>query len=121
MAKIELTQTHMLVHLSLAEKIFSLHGNLKLPAALIKGAEVADKEVWKTLGLRLPGTGVPTMLAYGSFWRKAGWTFALWRASSETLSITLNKGAGNRYKRLVIAVDDAQVWADTINDALVSC
>ncbi|MEY4437052.1 MAG: hypothetical protein RL100_516 [Actinomycetota bacterium] len=121
MAKIEFTQTHLLIKLTPGEKFFGLHGDFKLPAALIRGAEVADKEVWKTLGLRLPGTGIPTLLAYGSFWRKAGWTFALWRSNSPALTLTLALGAGNRFKRLVISTENAAELADRINDAILAC
>jgi hypothetical protein len=124
MAQIVLTPTHLELKLTTAERIFAVHGDLSIPAALVRGANVASADVWKTLGLRFPGTAVPMFLYYGSYWRggkTGGWTFALWRANRPSVEITLATGKANRYKRLVIAVDDAQVWADTINDALVSC
>lgn len=127
MAKIELTQTHLLVNLSKSEQIWALHKDLRIPAALVRGAEVAHKEVWQTLGLRLPGTALPTYLAYGSYLRfgpKGGWTFALWRSSKANLVITLAKAPNQRYKRLIIAMDtesQAQELADTINDAISAC
>lgn len=125
MAKIELTQTHMLIKLTLAEKIFGLHGDFKIPAALIRGAEVADKDVWKTFGMRI-GTALPGLLVYGHYWRRAGWTFALWRSNQPALTLTLataegKKGIRQPYKRLVISTPDAQKLADTINDAIVAC
>ena len=43
MARIELTPTHLLVKLTAAEKIFSLHGDFRIPAALIRGATVAHR------------------------------------------------------------------------------
>ncbi len=124
MAQIELTQTHMLIKLTRGEKIFGLHGDFKIPAALIRGAEVADKDVWKTFGLRLPGTSIPTLLAYGSYLRfgkTGGWTFALWRSNQPAITLTLATSATQRYKRLVISTDNAQSLADEINDALVAC
>ncbi len=127
MAQIVLTPTHLHVKLNKAERIGSLHGNLNIPAALIRGAEVAKPDVWKTLGLRIPGTGVPMFLYYGSFWRAGktgGWTFALWRANKSAVTITAGTGKTNRYKRLVIATDtpeQAQAIADEINDALTAC
>ncbi len=128
MAQIELTQTHMLLKLTRGEKIFGLHGDFKIPAALIRGAEVADKDVWKTFGLRLPGTAVPGLLIYGQFWRGSsktggpgGWTFALWRSNQPAITLTLATSATQRYKRLVISTDNAQSLADEINDALVAC
>jgi hypothetical protein len=129
MAQIELTQTHMIIKLTAGEKIFGLHGDFKIPAALIRGAEVADKDVWKTFGLRLPGTGFPGLLVYGSFLRfgtrrdpaSGGWTFALWRSNGPALTLTLATGAGNRFKRMVITHPEAKKLADTINDAIVAC
>lgn len=127
MAQIELTPTHLLVKLSKPEQIWALHKDLRIPAALVRGAEVAHKEVWQTLGLRLPGTALPTYLAYGSYFRfgpTGGWTFALWRSNKANLVITLAKAPKQRYKRLIIALDthaQAQELADTINDAILAC
>jgi hypothetical protein len=127
MSKIELTDTHMLVKLTLGEKIFGLHGNFKIPAALIRGAEVADKDVWQTFGMRI-GTGLPWILVYGHYWwpekkkgAPGGWTFALWRAKTPSLTITLAKAPGQPYKRLVLTTPDAKKLADQINDAIIAC
>jgi hypothetical protein len=131
MAQIELTKTHMLIKLTRGEKIFGLHGDFKIPAALIRGAEVADKDVWKTFGLRI-GTAVPGLLIYGHYWRAnsksggvskndGGWTFALWRSNQPAITLTLATSATQRYKRLVISTDNAQALANEINDALVAC
>jgi hypothetical protein len=125
MAQIELTQTHMLIKLTAGEKIFGLHGDFKIPAALIRGAEVVDKDVWKTFGMRI-GTALPGLLVYGHYWRRAGWTFALWRSNHPALTLTLataegKKGIRQPYKRIVISTPEAQKLADTINDAIVAC
>ena len=125
MAQIELTQTHLLIKLTPGEKFFGMHGDFKIPAALIRGAEVADKDVWKTFGMRI-GTGFPGLLVYGHYWRRAGWTFALWRSNHQSLTLTLAtangpKGTRQPYKRIVITHPDAKTLADTINDAIVAC
>lgn len=132
MAKIELTQTHLLIKLTPGEKILGLHGDFKIPAALIRGAEVADKDVWKTFGMRI-GTGLPWVLVYGHYWWPqssksvpGGWTFALWRSNNPSLTLSLatakgSKGIRQPYKRIVISTPDAQKLADTINDAIVAC
>lgn len=49
MAQIELTKTHMLIKVTKAEQIWSIHGDLKIPAALIKGSEVAHKDIWRSI------------------------------------------------------------------------
>jgi hypothetical protein len=131
MSKIELTPTHLLVKLTPAEKIFALHGDFKIPAALIRGAEITEKNVWKTFGNRSPGTALPGLLIYGHYWLRSPikgepkiWTFGLWRSKLPTISITLatvkGKG-GNRFSRLVISHPDAVALADQINDAIVAC
>ena len=126
MAQIELTQSYLLVKLSKSEQIWALHRDLSISVALIKGAEVAHKDVWQTLGLRLPGTALPTYLAYGSYFRfgpKGGWTFALWRSTKANLVITLAKAPNQRYKRIIIAMDtqaQAQELANTINDKILA-
>ena len=131
MPKIELTETELHIKLTPAEKIWALHGDITLRAAHIRGVEVADnKEIWKTLGLRLPGTGIPTYVAYGSFWRAGsagGWTFSAWMSTKPAIVLNLStaksphKEVRNRYKRVLINVDDAQKWADAINDAITGC
>ena len=127
MSKIELTPTHLVVKLTAAEKIFGLHGNFKIPAALIRGAEVGPKDVWKTFGMRI-GTGLPWLLVYGHYWvpknnktLPGGWTFALWNKKHPALVINLLKGKGQPYNRLVLSHPDAASLADQINDAIVAC
>ncbi|WP_296647691.1 hypothetical protein [Rhodoluna sp.] len=121
MPQIELTPTHLVVKLTKGERFMSLQADdLKIPAALVRGAEVAGHDVWQTLGMRI-GTGIPTYLAYGRFWRPAGWTFAAWFSKRQAVIITLATAPGQRYKRLVISTDDAQSMADSINDAIVAC
>ncbi len=123
MAKIELTKTHMLIKLTPGEKFFGMHGDFKIPAALIRGAEVADKDVWKTFGMRI-GTALPGLLVYGHYWRggqTGGWTFALWRSNQPSVSITLATAAAQPCNCLVISTDSAPTLADEINAALVAC
>jgi hypothetical protein len=127
MAKIEINQTHLKVKLTLGEKILALSGDLSIPAALIRGAEVAHKDVWQTFGIRI-GTGLPWYLVYGHFWWPSskdgaikGWTFALWRSKYPALTLNLATAKGQPYKRVVISTENAQELADTINDAILAC
>jgi hypothetical protein len=127
MSKIELTPTHLVVELTTAEKILGLHGNFKIPAALIRGAEIGSKDVWKTFGMRI-GTGVPWFLVYGHYWWTrssksvpGGWTYALWNNKHPALVINLSKAPSQPYNRLVLSHPDAVALADQINDAIVAC
>ncbi len=127
MPQINLTPTHLEVKLTPAEKILGLHRNFKIPAALVRGAYVGDKDVWKTFGMRI-GTGVPWLLVYGHYWWSknsksvpGGWTYALWNAKHPSLVINLATAPGQPYTRLVLSHPDAAALADQINDAIVAC
>ncbi len=124
MPTVELTATHLTVHLSPLEKLAALSGDIKLPAMAIRGATVADKSWWHTLGLRV-GTGLPGVVIAGRFYRKGDTAFVSWTRKRQPLEITLApaaaKAAGTPYTRLIVGVENAQDLADQINDALTAC
>jgi hypothetical protein len=125
MPTVELTSTHLSVHLSPLEKFAALSGDIKLPAMAIRGATVADKSWWHTLGLRV-GTGVPGVVIAGRFYRKGDTAFVSWtRKAGLPLELTLApaaaKAAGYPYTRIFLGVENAPALADEINDALTAC
>jgi hypothetical protein len=125
MPALELTATHLIIRLSPLEKLAALSGDITLPAMAIRGATVADKNWWRTLGMRV-GTGLVGVVIAGRFYRKSGTTFVSWvRKAGLPLEITLApaaaKASGANYSRLILGIDDATGWADKINDALTSC
>ena len=125
MPTVELTATHLSVHLSPLEKFAALSGDIKLPAMAIRGATVANKSWPRTLGMRV-GTGLYGVIIAGRFYRKSGTTFVSWtRKAGLPIEITLApaaaKAAGYPYTRIIIGVENAQALADEINDALTAC
>jgi hypothetical protein len=56
MPKLELTEDQLIIRLSPAEKLAAVRGDVKVNGVAIRGAAVADKNWWTTLGLRI-GTG----------------------------------------------------------------
>ncbi len=125
MPTVELTATHLTVHLSPLEKLAALSGDIKLPAMAIRGATVVDKSWWHTLGLRV-GTGLPGVVIAGRFYRKGDTAFVSWtRKFGLPIEITLApaaaKAAGAPYTRILVGVENPQELADQINDALTAC
>jgi len=71
MAQIKIEDETVVVHLSLAEKIGALHGDLHFPRSAVRSARVVDKPFAEIQGIRSPGTGVPRIIALGT-WRRRG-------------------------------------------------
>jgi hypothetical protein len=126
MPKLELTDDKLIIHLNPAEKLAALHGDLKINGIAIRGASVAEKRWWLTLGLRI-GTGIPGAIIAGTFIKKSDRAFVSWtRKRGLPLEITLaakmnSKARGTNFTRIIVGVPNAQEWADKINDAIVAC
>ena len=126
MPKLELTEDQLIVRLSPSEKLAALHGDLKVNGIAIRGASVMGKKWWATLGLRI-GTGLPGVIIAGTFIQPRDRAFVSWtRKAGLPLEITLaakmaSDARGTKFTRIIVGVDDAQGWADKINDAIVAC
>jgi hypothetical protein len=118
MPKLEISPSELDVQLSIGEKIAAIHGNLRVPLSGISGAEVRTGRWWMGLGLRIPGTAIPGLIIAGTYlWRKDH-AFVCWKRGEQVLQVNLT---GQRYSRLVIGVDDAETWAETVNAYLAGC
>ncbi len=125
MPRLEITDKELIVHLSTLEKLAAVRGDVRVNAIAVRGAAAVDKRWWMTLGFRI-GTGLPGVVIAGTFIRKGDRAFASWTRKSQPLEINLatemsDAARGTKYTRIIIGVDNAQEWADTINDAIVSC
>lgn len=118
MPNLAFQQTNLHVTLSRGEKLAALHGDLKIPLSSILGAEVLGQKWWMNLGLRVPGTGLPGVIIAGTYiWRKDR-AFVCWKRGEQVLQINLT---GQNYTRLVIGVENAEEWVDTITMYITSC
>ena len=126
MPKLELTDNQLIICLTPTEKLAALHGDLKVNGVAIRGAAVADKKWWLSLGLRI-GTGLPGVIIAGTYVKKGDRAFVSWtRKAGLPLEITLAAkmapdARGTQFTRILVGIEDAQGWADKINDAIVSC
>ena len=126
MPKLELTDDQLIIRLSATEKLAAVRGDVTVNGVAIRGATVAPKNWWTTLGLRI-GTGLPGVIIAGTFIKTGERAFVSWtRKYGQPLEITLAakmdpEARGTRFTRILVGVDDAQGWADKINDAIVSC
>lgn len=56
------------------EKAEGVHGNIRIPVTSVRRVEILDDVIHAVHGLRAPGTGIPGMVAVGTF-----------RSASETI------------------------------------
>jgi hypothetical protein len=49
------------------ERVESLHSDLRLPRTALQGVDVLDDAIHAVHGLRAPGTGVPGLVAVGTY------------------------------------------------------
>ncbi|MCC6557143.1 MAG: hypothetical protein IT372_29675 [Polyangiaceae bacterium] len=86
---------------------------VSVPLAHITRAEAAlPPSSWRDI--RAPGTAVPGLIKAGTYYTPRGrelWYVVRSRVK-EPLTIELT---GERYRRIVISIEDARGWADRIN------
>jgi hypothetical protein len=127
MPKLELTDDQLIIRLTAGEKLAALHGDVSVNGVAIRGAAVVDKRWWMNLGMRVPGTAIPGVIIAGTYLQKGDRAFVSWtRKYGQPLEITLAakmdpEARGTRFTRILVGVEDAQGWADKINDAIVAC
>jgi hypothetical protein len=67
MARIEWTDSSVVVRLSLFEKAGALHGDVEFPRSAIASVRAVENPLSHVRGLRVPGTALPGMLALGTY------------------------------------------------------
>ena len=118
MAKVTINPANLRVELTPAERLWGLHGSLTVPGKQVVGAQALGKGWMSTLGLRLPGTGLPGLLIAGTYVRKGEKAYVSWKRGEQVLQVNLS---GNKYSRIVVGVQDAEALAEEINTAITGC
>lgn len=115
MPRLELTDRELVVHLTAWESFWSLRRSFRIPLAHVRGATEDKGFGGRALGLRIPGTYFPGLIAAGTFIKGGDKQFVYTTRKLQTIVIEL---AGNDWTRLVIGVRDARAEAARINAAV---
>ena len=115
MPRLELTDHELVVHLTAWESICALRRSFRVPLAHVRGATEDSGFGGSALGLRIPGTHFPGLIAAGTFIKGRDKQFVYTMRRLQTIVIEL---AGNDWTRLVIGVPDARAEAARINAAV---
>ena len=93
------------------EKFEALHGDVTVPRSSVTKARIASDGMAELQGIRAPGTGLPGVIAVGT-WRDRGTaTFAVCHGRRPAVVIELR---GEAFDRLVVTVDDNQQIVDAL-------
>lgn len=93
---------HLVVRLSLRDRIFALRGDVRIPVREIESVRAIGDGRRAVTGVRAPGLGVPFARMIGS-WRTAdGTTFAVVRGSRPAVVVTTH----SRTPRRIVVSDE---------------
>jgi hypothetical protein len=118
MPQLELTDSELIVRMGKWEQMMALSADVHVPLAQVRSAIQDDGFGGPSgfkLGLRLPGTHVPFVVAAGTFLKAGDRQFVFTRRKLHTVVIELT---GNEWTRLVIGVPDAHGAVARINAAV---
>lgn len=111
----EVTSTHLEVHLSLLDQISSLRRSFRVPLKNIRGATEDLGVIPSELGLRAPGTGLPWVIAAGTFFKRRERQFVYWLRGQVPVVVELKD---HKFERLILGSTEARQLVDNINSKL---
>lgn len=108
-------QEKLEVKLSPIERLASLRWKVSVPLSAIKGATVDEGAVPSQLGLRIPGTGFPGVIAAGTFIKQWDKQFVFWSVGDSVVVVEL---AGHKFRRLILGTKNPIGLEQRINSAI---
>jgi hypothetical protein len=115
MAKVSMTNDRLVVTIGVFEAIQALQGSFTVPLRNVRGATEDPSYIRSGLGLRSPGTGLPGLIARGTFRKIGEKVLSLWGHNQQIVVVELND---SKWDRLVLGCDNAKKLARLINEAI---
>lgn len=112
MPKYEVTDSHLLVHLSLIDRIKTLRSSFAVPKENIRGATEDTGVIPDELGLRAPGTAWPNAVYAGTFFKRFERQFVSWQRGESPVVVELKD---HKFARLIIGSKEPRELARQIN------
>lgn len=109
MARLETADGMLAVELSWPERILALRGRTLVPLADVASVGVTDNLIGAVRGLRAPGTGIPGLVAVGTF-RGRGWR-DLVVAAGRGPGVVVTMVAGAAWRRILVRDPQADATA----------
>jgi hypothetical protein len=104
MARVVREGDELAVRLNDLEKAGALRGDVRVPMSSVRSVTVSTTPFRDLRGIRAPGTGLPGVVALGTWRYRGGKDFAALYRGGPALVIELD---GAEYRRLLVSAHDA--------------
>jgi hypothetical protein len=105
MATLTITADRLHLHLTTAEKVVGLHGDVDVPLAAVRDVRVEPDALAAVSGLRAPGLSLPTRTKIGTWRGRGRRRFIVARRGMPAVRVALD-GAG--YDELLVSTPAAE-------------
>lgn len=116
MARVEIDETTMTVHVQGLHQLAGLKRRISAPLAHVRGATVDPGVMGEPKGIRAPGLGLGRLATIGTFYRHRRRHF--WDVTAKGTPIVIEL-EDEPYERLIVEVDDPHTTVDRINAAVL--
>jgi hypothetical protein len=116
MARLEVAGDRVEVVLGQLERLGALRGDVSVAVKDVAGVHVTEAPFGRLRGLRAPGTGVPGLLALGTWRYRGGKDFVAIRRGRPAVIVDVRPGG--EFRQLIVSVDDAERTAAGIRAAV---
>ena len=112
MAELTVEGQELVLRLSALEKIEAVHGEVRMLASAVRAVEVLDDAPGAVQGWRSPGTGIPGLLAVGTYRQGGRKTFAVVHMNTRRgVRVRLE---GTAYDELIVGCADPEAVATSL-------
>ena len=93
------------VRLSRREKLGALRGDIRVPLSAVEDVRVSRQPFGEVRGVRAPGTGIPRVIALGTWRERGGKDFVALYRDRPAVIVRLRDAP---FRRLLISTEDAE-------------
>jgi hypothetical protein len=111
MATLSSEDGDLVLRLSRWEKLGALRGDVHVRLGAVEDVSVSPAPFRELRGMRMPGTGLPGVVALGTWRYGAGKDFAALYRGKPAVIVSMRDGA---YRRLLVSAEDAEAVAAAI-------
>ena len=113
MATLRREGAEIVLKLNDLEKAGAFHGDIRVPTTSVRAIRVAESPFRELRGIRAPGTGIPGVIALGTWRGRGGRDFAAVYRGGPAVVVELE---GEGYKRLIVSAHDAADVVASLGD-----
>ena len=117
MPVLELSDKELIVRLNLWETIAALRSTIRIPLAHVRSVTTGTGFKHAAYGFRLPGTGIPGLIAAGTYLKNGERQFVFVTRGTHPIVIALTQ---EKWPRIILGVSDPQDAIQRINTAIAT-